>query len=372
MAGWENTGSGGGTGTPGATGAPGAAATIAVDSVITGAPGSSAAVVNVGTSSAAALKFTIPRGDTGAAGSAATGGLVYKGVYDSASLYVVNDIVKFNSYMYICKINTVTNNPPINITSQAATMSASPFGTIPATSYNGVKAEVAVNSNLPVIFNFTYVANRYFSSVNLFDDTDYPTYGGSGVAGVTATLDGVAKAVTGAYDATNKLYKIDIPAGSYGKLLSFTLLGSGAQIIISEIEIYEKLAAYPNIDTSHWDVLAYCGSKVDDMWAQKWTEKFILNNPADAYVSPSLPLTRNGTMATMDFYVTGTTASATTITVKQGATTVGSISLSTAGKSTLTFVTAVTGLADDLFTYTVGGAGLAACVVVCNQKWVNR
>ena len=194
--GFGNFGGGGsgGTGTPGAPGSPGAAATIAVDSVITGVAGSSAAVVNVGTSSAAALKFTIPKGDKG--------------------------------------------------------------------------------------------------------DT--------GATGATGT------------------------AGS------------------------DNTALY------------------NSLWALKWTEKFILNNPADTYVSPSLPLTRNGTMASMDFYTTGTPASATTITVKQGATTVGSISLSAAGKSTLTFVTAVTGAADDLFTYTVGGAGLAACVITCNQKWVNR
>ena len=103
-----------------------------------------------------------------------------------------------------------------------------------------------------------------------------------------------------------------------------------------------------------------------------WTEKFILFNPANAYDSPSLPLSRNGTMATMDFHVQGTSASATTITVKQGATTVGTISISTVGKTTLVFGTAITGTMDDLFSYTVGGAGLSACVVTCNQKWVNR
>lgn len=108
------------------------------------------------------------------------------------------------------------------------------------------------------------------------------------------------------------------------------------------------------------------------LWALPWTEKFILNNPADTYVSPSLPLSRNGTMSTMDFYCTGTPASSTNIVVKQGSTTVGTAAISAAGKTTLTFSTAVTGALDDLFTYTVGGAGLAACTVLCNQKWVNR
>ena len=55
-------------GDEGQPGTPGAAATIAIGSVTTGAAGSSAAVENVGTSAAAVLDFTIPRGQTGATG----------------------------------------------------------------------------------------------------------------------------------------------------------------------------------------------------------------------------------------------------------------------------------------------------------------
>ena len=49
-----------------ADGTHGTSPTITVDSVITGAAGTQAAVENVGSSSAVELKFTIPRGDTGA------------------------------------------------------------------------------------------------------------------------------------------------------------------------------------------------------------------------------------------------------------------------------------------------------------------
>jgi len=56
-------------GEPGDPGSPGAAATITAGSTTTGAPGSSASVVNVGSSSAAIFDFTIPRGDTGATGA---------------------------------------------------------------------------------------------------------------------------------------------------------------------------------------------------------------------------------------------------------------------------------------------------------------
>lgn len=56
-------------GIPGPAGSPGAAATIAVGSTQTGNPGTSASVVNSGTSSAAVLDFTIPRGDKGEQGN---------------------------------------------------------------------------------------------------------------------------------------------------------------------------------------------------------------------------------------------------------------------------------------------------------------
>jgi len=57
-------------GPKGDTGNAGAAATVAVGSVATGAAGSNASVNNSGSSSAAVLDFSIPRGDTGAQGPA--------------------------------------------------------------------------------------------------------------------------------------------------------------------------------------------------------------------------------------------------------------------------------------------------------------
>lgn len=54
----------------GTEGPQGDAATITVGTVTTGAAGSSASVTNSGTSGAAVLDFTIPRGDTGASGGA--------------------------------------------------------------------------------------------------------------------------------------------------------------------------------------------------------------------------------------------------------------------------------------------------------------
>jgi hypothetical protein len=56
-------------GVDGAPGQAGSAATITVGSTTTGIAGSSASVINTGSSSAAMLEFVIPRGDTGATGA---------------------------------------------------------------------------------------------------------------------------------------------------------------------------------------------------------------------------------------------------------------------------------------------------------------
>lgn len=55
-------------GEQGEPGTPGQAATIQIGQVTTGEPGTSASVENTGTENAAVLKFTIPRGETGAQG----------------------------------------------------------------------------------------------------------------------------------------------------------------------------------------------------------------------------------------------------------------------------------------------------------------
>lgn len=62
------------TGATGATGSAGSAATISIGTVTTGAAGSSAVVTNAGTTSAAVLNFTIPRGADGSGGGSTFSG----------------------------------------------------------------------------------------------------------------------------------------------------------------------------------------------------------------------------------------------------------------------------------------------------------
>ena len=63
-------------GDQGIQGNPGSAATIGLGTVSTGAAGSSVSITNSGSSSAAVLNFTIPRGDTGAQGNPGPAGPV--------------------------------------------------------------------------------------------------------------------------------------------------------------------------------------------------------------------------------------------------------------------------------------------------------
>ncbi len=92
----------------GPSGAAGAAATITVGTVTTGAPGTSASVVNAGTSSAAVLNFTIPAGAAGATGpqgaTGPAGTTSWAGITDKPSTFapsthahVAADISDFTS-----------------------------------------------------------------------------------------------------------------------------------------------------------------------------------------------------------------------------------------------------------------------------------
>jgi hypothetical protein len=112
------TGATGPAGATGSTGPAGSAATVAVGTVTTGAPGSSASVTNAGTSSAAVLNFTIPRGDTGntgATGAQGPAGLNWLGTYSGGTSYVVDDAVFYNGSSYVCKLSS-TGNLPTNTT----------------------------------------------------------------------------------------------------------------------------------------------------------------------------------------------------------------------------------------------------------------
>ncbi len=106
----------------GPQGPAGTAATISVGTVTTGAPGSSATITNVGTSSAAVFNFTIPKGDTGEAGSgsgdvsgpaSANGGNLV--LFDGNTGKLVKDsgvgILDFNTVAFTGAYSDLTGKP---------------------------------------------------------------------------------------------------------------------------------------------------------------------------------------------------------------------------------------------------------------------
>lgn len=103
----------GNTGATGATGPQGASGTMTVGSVTTGVAGSSAAVTNSGTSTAAVLDFTIPRGDTGAAGADGDS-FTHQGDYNSGATYSYGQAVldQNSTWVYINATPSAGNAPP--------------------------------------------------------------------------------------------------------------------------------------------------------------------------------------------------------------------------------------------------------------------
>jgi len=96
----------------GPSGAAGPAASVTVGTVTTGSPGSSASVVNAGSSSAVVLNFTIPAGATGATGSQGPPGTAgvagetgpmpynYRGEWDNFTNYSLYDAVTFDGGLW--------------------------------------------------------------------------------------------------------------------------------------------------------------------------------------------------------------------------------------------------------------------------------
>ncbi len=107
-------GTNGATGATGANGKDGAAATVQIASVTTGAPGTAAAVQNVGTANAAVLTFTLPQGATGTPG---TPGLTYQGTWSPGTGYARNDVVYRSGSSYVSQTSANTSDPVVSVAS---------------------------------------------------------------------------------------------------------------------------------------------------------------------------------------------------------------------------------------------------------------
>ena len=136
-------------GTPGAAGAPGAAATVTVGTTTTGEAGTEASVTNSGTTSAAVLNFTIPKGakgdkgdkgdtgNTGPAGTTTFAGLTDQPT-DNAALKTALD-AKADQTAVAAKVSSVTAGAGISVTGTATepVISATDTGWLEITDSSG-------------------------------------------------------------------------------------------------------------------------------------------------------------------------------------------------------------------------------------------
>lgn len=99
-------GTNGTDGTNGTNGIDGLAATATAGSTTTGLPGSSASVINSGTTNAAVFDFTIPRGDTGEQG------LNWVGAWAALGDFLIDDAVSYNGSSWICILDTGSSAIP--------------------------------------------------------------------------------------------------------------------------------------------------------------------------------------------------------------------------------------------------------------------
>ena len=133
-------------GAPGAAGTPGTAATITVGTTTTGEAGTEASVTNSGTTSAAVLNFTIPKGakgdkgdagDTGPAGTTTFAGLTDQPT-DNAALKTALD-AKADQTAVDAKVSSVTAGAGISVTGTATepVISATDTGWLEITDSSG-------------------------------------------------------------------------------------------------------------------------------------------------------------------------------------------------------------------------------------------
>jgi trimeric autotransporter adhesin len=214
----------GATGPQGPAGPSGAAATVAVGTTTTGAAGTSAAVNNSGTSSAAVLNFTIPRGDTGAPGAGvATGGT-------AGQVLVKNSSTNYDTVwqsVATSGVSAVTGTAPVvssGGTTPAISMAASNASTngyLTATDWNtfnnkGSGTVTSVTATSPVVSTggatpqisipaATTSANGYLTSA------DWNTFNGKQPAGSYLTAVTVDSPLAGAGTSASHL---SIPAAT--------------------------------------------------------------------------------------------------------------------------------------------------------------
>ena len=157
-------------GDTGSVGPEGTAATISVGTVSTGAAGTNASVVNSGTSSAAVLDFTIPRGDKGDTGATgADGSSAYVTVTKSGTTATIVCTDK-NGTTTATVSDGIGNVDSVNGQTGTVVLTATDVGALPSTTTIGA-ADTIITQNGSVVG--TINANATVGGTIAVTDTTY-------------------------------------------------------------------------------------------------------------------------------------------------------------------------------------------------------
>lgn len=315
-------------GSPGLDGNNGNAATVAVGTVTAGAPGSAAAVVNGGTSSAASLNFTIPRGDVGNTGLAGTVavGTVTTGAAGSAAA------VANSGTANAATLNFTIPRGDTGIQGNAATLN---IGTVTTGAPGSAASATNVGTTSAAVLNLTIPrgdagANGGGSGTVTSVTGTAPIQVATGTSTPAISIDAATGALPGSMSATDKTKLNGVAPGATANSADAVLLaranhtGTQAAATITGLALVATTGLKADVGLGNADNISDVNKPVSTAQAVEIALKANSASPAltgtasIAGADNTLSLAGSATTAPVTFTATGTDANISINAVTKG------------------------------------------------------